>query len=125
MHLPAYEVKFYGIVQGGYMELLSSLYHYCCRTFPCITDGVGQEELLQIGLPPEEEASTLCSLIWCDKLLLHSPNAHHNSLLRQATGPSTCTSRCVIAVATPPQCPLDLGKGTCAHIWDNGSSHGL
>lgn len=51
------------------MELLSSLYHYCCRSFLCIADGVGQEEFLHTGLSPEEEAVTL---IWCDTPLLHT-----------------------------------------------------
>jgi len=37
------------------MELLSSPYNYCCRAFPSINDGVGQEELLHVGLPIEED----------------------------------------------------------------------
>lgn len=83
MHLPACEVKFYGIVYGGYVELLSSPYHYCCRASVTIADGVRQEELLHAGLPPVED-EVCCSNTEQHYLvrgsLMRGPNAHHNRI---------------------------------------------
>lgn len=56
MHLPACDVKFYGIVHGGYVELLSPPLSLLLQSLPfSVTDGVRQEELLHTGLPPVED----------------------------------------------------------------------